>query len=147
MTRRHPRSGLTGFIAAAVLVLMTPALAAAQGERWQGAWPKTDFSKATVDLSEIVSGGPPKDGIPPIDSPRFVAASSAARWLDAKEPVLVYRYGGEAKAYPLQILIWHEIVNDTVGGQPISVTFCPLCNSALVFDRNLDGQVLTFGTT
>ena len=86
------------------------------------AWPDTDFDKALVDLAEITSGGPPKDGIPPIDAPEFDDAGAAARWLDPREPVIVLTAGGETRAYPLQILIWHEIVNDTVGGVPVSVT-------------------------
>ena len=110
-------------------------------------WPDTDFGKALVDLSEIASGGPPKDGIPPIDAPEFDDAGAAARWLDPREPVIVLTVGGETRAYPLQILIWHEIVNDTVGGVPVSVKFCPLCNATVVFDRRAGGRVLDFGTT
>ena len=116
-------------------------------ETWKHEWTRTDFSKKSVDLSEIMSGGPPRDGIPPIDNPKFVTPSEAAQWLDAEEPVLVYRHGGQVKAYPLQILIWHEIANDTVGGKPVVLTFCPLCNSILVFDRNVGGRILDFGTT
>jgi Protein of unknown function (DUF3179) len=107
----------------------------------------TDFSKHTVPLSEISPGGPGKDGIPAIDAPKFVYVGEADEWLGAREPVIELELGGEARAYPLQILIWHEIVNDEVGGTPVSVTFCPLCNTALVFDRRLDGRVLDFGTT
>lgn len=110
-------------------------------------WPYTDFSKSLVDLSEIQSGGPPKDGIPPIDEPKFDSASAASDWIDGREPVVVVTVNSETRAYPLQILTWHEIVNDKVGGMPISVTFCPLCNATVVFDRRLDGQVLDFGTT
>lgn len=114
---------------------------------WRGEWHVTEFSRATVPLSEIISGGPPRDGIPPIDKPVFVSAGEAAAWLAPAEPVLVYRHDGEVRAYPLQILIWHEIVNDVVGGKPVLITFCPLCNSALVFARTVDGRVLDFGTT
>ena len=110
-------------------------------------WPNTDFDRALVDLREIRSGGPPRDGIPPVDDPRFVSAAEAGEWLDPREPVIVLDVGTEARAYPLQIMTWHEIVNDTVGGVPVSVTFCPLCNAAIVFDRRLDGRVLDFGTT
>ncbi len=112
------------------------------GESW-----RTDFSKISVPAKEIVSGGPPKDGIPAIDHPAFESAAEADRWLESSDPVLVVEHGGEVKAYPLAILIWHEIVNDNVGGQPVSVTFCPLCNTALVFDRNVAGRMLDFGTT
>lgn len=111
------------------------------------AWPRTDFSRKTVDLNEIISGGPPKDGIPAIDRPRFVPTAEADAWLDPREPVIVVALHGRARAYPLQILIYHEIVNDTFLEQPIAVTFCPLCNAAIVFDRNLGGKVLDFGTT
>jgi len=108
---------------------------------------KTDFSKHTVPLSEFMSGGPGKDGIPAIDEPKFVSVDEADEWLEDREPVIELELEGEARAYPIQILIWHEIVNDTVAGRPVAVTFCPLCNTALVFDRELDGQVLDFGTT
>jgi len=108
---------------------------------------RTDFSHHTVPLDEIRAGGPPRDGIPPLDTPRFVPFTTANAWLHDREPVVVVHRNGVAKAYPLQILIWHEIVNDTVGHEPIAVTFCPLCNSAVAFQRQLDGQVLDFGTT
>ena len=108
---------------------------------------RTDFSKHTVPLSEIQSGGPPRDGIPPIDRPSFVEPSAASAWLADNEPVVVYEENGDARAYPLQILIWHEIVNDTVGGRPVTVTFCPLCNTAIAFDRRLDGVTYDVGTT
>ena len=111
------------------------------------AWPNTNFDKALVELAEIMSGGPPKDGIPPIDAPEFDDAGAAARWLDPREPVIVLTVGADTRAYPLQVLIWHEIVNDTVGGVPVSVTFCPLCNASIVFDRRAGGRVLDFGTT
>jgi hypothetical protein len=108
---------------------------------------KTDFDKHTVPLDEITSGGPPKDGIPAIDRPVFVSVGEADRWLGEREPVVMVEHDGESKAYPLQILIWHEIVNDEIAGMPVTVTFCPLCNTALAFDRRFDGEVLDFGTT
>lgn len=110
-------------------------------------WPNTDFDNAAIDLAEIFSGGPPKDGIPPIDEPKFVSVEEAAQWLDPKEPVIAVVIEDTARAYPLQILMWHEIVNDELAGTPISVTFCPLCNASIVFDRRLDGEVYDFGTT
>ncbi len=110
-------------------------------------WPYTDFDKRIVEISEIQSGGPPKDGIPPIDEPNFDTTAKASEWIDPREPVVVLTVNGETRAYPLQILTWHEIVNDNVGGIPVSVTFCPLCNATIVFDRRLDGRVLDFGTT
>ena len=108
---------------------------------------RTDFSRHTVPLDEIISGGPPRDGIPPIDEPTFVVSAEADAWLGDREPVIAVSRGKEAKAYPLQILIWHEIVNDTVGDEPLAVTFCPLCNSAVAFKRRLGSRVLDFGTT
>ncbi|MGF1610883.1 MAG: DUF3179 domain-containing protein [Kiloniellales bacterium] len=113
---------------------------------WRAEWPSTDFSQHAVDLDEIRSGGPPKDGIPSIDDPVF-ATVAEMQSLAPREPVIGLVVNGDARAYPLQVLIWHEIVNDTVGGVPVAVTYCPLCNSAIVFDRRLDDRVLDFGTT
>ncbi len=108
---------------------------------------RTNFRKHTVPLSEFAPGGPGKDGIPAIDAPKFVSVSQAGDFLEAREPVVLLGVNGDARAYPLQILIWHEIVNDTVGGTPVAVTFCPLCNTTIVFDRRLGGRLLDFGTT
>jgi hypothetical protein len=110
-------------------------------------WPRTDFSSRTVDFDEILSGGPPKDGIPAIDHPRFVTPLAARAWLRPAEPVIVLRVENEARAYPLQILMFHEIVNDTIAGRAVAVTFCPLCNASIVFDRHVGGRTLDFGTT
>lgn len=110
-------------------------------------FPKTDFNKASVEFSEILSGGPPRDGIPAIDNPLFVTITDAAEWLGLNEPVVSLRVGDTAKAYPLQILIYHEIVNDVIDKQPVAVTFCPLCNASIVFDAKVDGRTLDFGTT
>ena len=107
----------------------------------------TDFSRHSVPFQEIFSGGPPRDGIPPIDNPKFATLEEGDEFLGPLEPAISFELNGEAKAYPLQILIWHEIVNDVVGGTPVAVTFCPLCNSAIVFDRRLDGVTHRFGTT
>ncbi len=107
---------------------------------------KTDFSKHSVPLSEIMGGGPPRDGIPPIDHPKFQSVSQAD-WLASNEPVIAFSEGDDHRAYPLEVLIWHEIANDTVGGVPVVVTFCPLCNTAIALDRRVDGRVLDFGTT
>ena len=90
-----------------------------------------------MPISDIFSGGPGKDGIPAIGNPQFESVEAAGQWLVDNEPVQVVDINGEVKAYPLGILIWHEIVNDTVGGVPVVVTYCPLCNSALTFDRRL----------
>ncbi len=89
----------------------------------------------------------PRDRIVPIDDPNFVAVKDAPEYMEPREPVIVVTFGGESKAYPLAMLMWHEIVNDTVGGLPVTVTFCPLCNAAITFERVVDGQELTFGTS
>ena len=99
-----------------------------------------------VPLNEIISGGPPPDGIPPIETPRFLETDQVD-FLADNEPVMAVEIDGDARAYPIQILMWHEIVNDTVGGVPVSVTYCPLCNSAVAYDRRLDDLVLDFGTS
>jgi hypothetical protein len=108
---------------------------------------KTNFSIHSVPLAEIMSGGPRKDGIPAIDRPAFESPKTAAAWLGPREPVILFAQGDDVRAYPLQILIWHEIVNDAVGGTPVVVTFCPLCNTAIAFDRRAGGRTLDFGTT
>jgi hypothetical protein len=109
--------------------------------------PSEQAPEPLVDPSEIISGGPPPDGIPPIDEPKFQRVQEVD-WLDDREPVIVLEIDGDARAYPLQIMTWHEIVNDEVGGDPVSVTFCPLCNTAYAFVRpEVDGDVTTFGTS
>jgi hypothetical protein len=124
-------------------MILSPVLAFPQR---QSEW-RTDFTRHTVPLEEIVSGGPPKDGIPSIDRPKFESVADADEWLSPREPVVLVVEGKDAKAYPLQILMWHEIVNDVVGGRPVAVTYCPLCNTALAFDRRFGGSLLDFGTT
>lgn len=107
----------------------------------------TDFTKYSVDWDEILSGGPPKDGIPSIDQPTFESVEAASERLAKQSPVLFFAHGHVARAYPLEILIWHEIVNDVVDGQPVTITFCPLCNASIVFDRQVGDRTLDFGTT
>jgi hypothetical protein len=107
----------------------------------------TNWNKHIISYDELLAGGPPRDGIPSIDAPRFVSLDEAAEWLADNEPVIAVEIEGDARAYPLQILTWHEIVNDTVGGVPVTVTFCPLCNSAITFDRRVGTEVYEFGTS
>lgn len=107
----------------------------------------TDVTKHSVPFTDILSGGPPKDGIPAIDNPVFIRIEEADEWLSPREPVILFDIGDDARAYPLQILTYHEIVNDVVGGVPVVVTFCPLCNTAIAFESTVDGRVLDFGTT
>ncbi len=133
------------------VVLLLPLTAQSNPDYWSREWPNTDFTKTEIAFEEILSGGPPKDGIPAIDDPKFVPAGEVTH-LKPTEPVIGLVVGDEAKAYPLQVLMWHEIVNDEIDGIPVSVTFCPLCNASLVFDRRIEHpekgpMVLDFGTT
>ena len=107
---------------------------------------RTDFSKHSVDYNDVLVAQI-RDGIPAIDEPVFLPVDPAPFWLGDLEPVISFEINGDARAYPLQILTWHEIVNDTVGGVPVVVTFCPLCNTALVFERTVNGTVMDFGTS
>ena len=109
-------------------------------------FPKIDLSKRAVNLAEIRAVIPP-DAIPAIDEPRFLSLEEASDWLSAESPVIAFERNGDARAYPLEILTWHEIVNDVVGGEPVIVTYCPLCNSAIAFSRLVDGEERTFGVS
>ena len=107
---------------------------------------ETDLSKRTVDLSSL-KAGQRKDGIPSIDDPSFVSVSDAQGWIAPEEPVILVEHEGVARAYPLQILTWHEIVNDRLGETPVAVTFCPLCYSAIAFRRVIEGEPVSFGVS
>jgi Protein of unknown function (DUF3179) len=104
------------------------------------------FPEPLVDLSRILPGGPPPDGIPAIDEPIFQIAA-AVDWLTPAEAVLAVEIEGETRAYPIQVMIWHELVNDTIGGVPVTISYCPLCNSALAYDRRVGDRILDFGTS
>ena len=110
-------------------------------------WPDTDFCQTSIDLETVLSGGPPPNGIPPINDPVYESVESAGEWLAGQSPVVAVTVNDETRAYPLAVLTWHEIVNTEIDGQPITVTFCPLCNSAIVFDRVVDDTTLTFGVS
>ena len=112
----------------------------------EGNFPRIDLSKRSVNLAEIRSVIPP-DAIPAIDEPRFLDLAEASEWLSAEAPVIAFERNGDARAYPLEILTWHEIVNDVVGGEPVIVTYCPLCNSAIAFSRIVNGEERTFGVS
>ncbi len=121
--------------------------ASASPEFWKHEWPKTNFEKTSVEnWVEILSGGPPKDGIPALTNPKFRKASSETRIGDS-EPVIIVEINGDIRAYPVRYLTWHEIAKDTVGGVPVAVTFCPLCNSGITFDRRVKQGTLTFGVS
>jgi hypothetical protein len=141
----RPKRSHPVLVAAALLSGSLGAQALADPAHWQVEWPETDFELSSVDFSEILSGGPPKDGIPSIDNPTFASPDEVD--LPPQEAVIGINSTDEARAYPLRILMWHEIVNDRFDGRDIAVTYCPLCNTGIVFDRTLDGETLEFGTT
>jgi len=132
----------------AAAFLLAAGMAAASPEFWKKEWPKTNFDKTSIDnWSEIMSGGPPKDGIPAISDPDFMPAAKEDG-ITGTEPVMTVEIGNATpRAYPIRYLTWHEIVNDEMAGVPIAVTFCPLCNSALVFDRRTAHGTLSFGVS
>ncbi|MEV2278096.1 DUF3179 domain-containing protein [Nocardiopsis sp. NPDC049922] len=99
-----------------------------------------------VDTDRLVTGGPPPDGIPALTDPAFEDVADVD-WLEDSDPVLGVSVEGEERAYPVRILIWHEIVNDTVADVPVAVTYCPLCDSALAFDRRVGDRILDFGVS
>ncbi len=113
---------------------------------WPAQWPNTDFEKTSVDFGEITSLLA-RDRIPAIDQPTFGSIADGEAYLADVEPVISLQIDGKGRAYPLQIMTWHEIVNDDFAGVPVSITFCPLCNSAVAFDRRVGDRVLDFGTT
>lgn len=114
-----------------------------------GSW-ATDWSKATVPLGELAAGlrgSDTRDGIPPIDNPVFESVGDASSWLTPNEPGALVSVEDDVRFYALSILTRHEIVNDIFGDVPVAVTYCPLCNTALAFDRRVDGEVLRFGVS
>ncbi len=129
----------------AVLLISQPATANPDYWVTEG-WGDTDFGTHSVDYLEIRSGGPPKDGIPSIDDPQFLPVSEITD-IGEEEPVVTVSLEGVTRAYPLRILMWHEIVNDVIGERAVTITYCPLCNSAVVYDREVGDQILDFGTT
>ena len=128
-------------------IILSATAAFADPRFWQYEFPETDFSKTSLESwLEIRSGGVGKDGIPALDYVDMITVADAK--IPATEPVITLELAGQApRAYPLRYMTWHEIVNDFVGDIPFTVTFCPLCNSAIVFDRRVDGKVLDFGVT
>ncbi|MEL6306564.1 MAG: DUF3179 domain-containing protein [Chloroflexota bacterium] len=116
--------------------------------RFASQWSNTDFCNTSLDdFSSIISGGPGRDGIPAVDNPAMDTIEEASEWLVAQSPVIAVEIEGEARAYPQALLMWHEIANDEIGGVPVAVTFCPLCNSSIVFDRRVGDDTLTFGVS
>lgn len=152
-----------GTIALALVLTLLPAVSLAQLScddppapfndeallaNWRNVWNLTDVCKSVEGVFyEIMSGGVGRDGIPPIDNPHFDDLATADQWLQASSPVIALEIDGIARAYPLAILTRHEIANDVIGETPVAVTFCPLCNSAIVFDRRVGGDTLRFGVS
>lgn len=140
MTRFTHLKRTTGLLASLASALTLPADAAARTLN------DFDLSGALIPVEDIHPGGPPRDGIPAIDQPRFIEAA-AARFLRRDDPVVSVTVGDETRAYPLRILVWHEIVNDTIGDLAIAVTYCPLCGTAMVFERQQGERTLSFGVS
>jgi hypothetical protein len=134
------RGGVAGTACVPLLAPETPPI----GTGYE--FTKTDFSRHCVRYSEILTGQT-KDGIPAIDTPHFVDVGEGDAFIKPVEPVIALQVGDDVRAYPIQIMIWHEIVNDTVGGVPVAITFCPLCGTGIVFERAVGGRVLDFGVT
>jgi len=103
--------------------------------------------KYIVNPDKLVSGGPPKDGIPSIDKPKFISVKEADKWIKDKELVMAIDYKGVERAYPLQILVWHEVVNDKIAGEPLAITYCPLCGSGVAYVRKINGREVEFGVS
>ncbi|WP_300438745.1 DUF3179 domain-containing protein [uncultured Mameliella sp.] len=130
------------------LTIFAAASATADPSFWKHEWPDTDFENTTItNWVEIMSGGPGKDGIPALSDPQFIPVDQESRIPDAEPVITVVIEGERPRAYPIRYLTWHEIVNDVIGEVPVAVTFCPLCNSALTFDRRVGDRVLTFGVS
>ncbi|MEL7462212.1 MAG: DUF3179 domain-containing protein [Pseudomonadota bacterium] len=130
----------------AIALGLGAATAVANPNTWKYDFPQTDFDQATVPFDEIVNviG---KDQIPAVDAPEMIAVADETG-IGAREPVLTVEIeGATPRAYPIRYLMFHEIANDVVGGVPVAVTYCPLCNSGMVFDRRVDGDVLSFGVS
>lgn len=135
-------------LALAGALSLAGALAQASPEFWAQEWPDTDFETTSLlRWTEIMSGGPPKDGIPALSGPDMIPVADETR-IKGREPVIAVELAGQVpRAYPIRYLTWHEIVNDRIGPTPIAVTFCPLCNSAMSYDRRVNGRELSFGVT
>jgi hypothetical protein len=116
-------------------------------QRFASQWTMTNFCNTSINFDDIIAGGPPKDGIPAITNPVMETVEEASSWLGERAPVIMVEVNGEARAYPHALLMWHEIANDTIGDIPIAVTFCPLCNSSIVFDRRVQDTTLEFGVS
>ena len=151
LTRATHRTRLIALIAS-VILLGASLLAGADDDDCSPSnlrtvnW-STDFCQSQVDFAEILVGNPVKDGIPSVTDPLMESIASASEWLSQRSPVIAVEIEEQARAYPLAILMWHEIANDEIAGLPIAVTFCPLCNSSVTFERRIDDEALDFGVS
>jgi hypothetical protein len=144
MVRAVGPSTMIGLLVALCVVIALISIARTSGSDEQAMPERAGFP--TLEAKQMTELHP-KDGIPTLDAPGYEQVA-AATWLHPREPVIAVEIGGVARAYPLRIMTWHEIVNDELGGEPISVTYCPLCNSAVAFRRpEIDGETATFGTS
>ena len=135
---------LAGVVAALLAFL---AMSSSAGpDAWRSEFPKTDFAKTVIEFAEITDDGNTRDSIPPVFEPVYLPAAEVTD-VGPLEPVLSIGINGDFRAYPLRILLWHEIVNEVIGGVPVLVSYCPLCNSGVVFDRRLGDRTLEFGNT
>ncbi len=137
-------------IAGFVLCMLAQSSALAQAKQYLDAGkgqPPFDVTVHAVPIEEILNGGPPKDGIPALNNPKFVSPSDGGKFLKKRDKVLAIEYNGVAKAYPIRILNWHEVVNDNFNGKPVVITWCPLCLSGIVYDPENGGSRLTFGVS
>lgn len=105
-----------------------------------------DLENSIIPIDEILSGGPPRDGIPSIDTPKFIDADKA-HFLKSDDRVIGVDYNGVARAYPIRILNWHEIVNDKIAGEAVAITFCPLCGTGIVYSGDIEGKPHQFGVS
>lgn len=133
----HTRFFKAGFILSALLLS-----SAANSKEING----FELDDALIPANQIFSGGPEKDGIPAIDNPKFVKIRAAGFMKDG-DRVLGITINGESKAYPIKILNWHEIVNDSIADVSFAITYCPLCGTGIAFDSNISGQILNFGVS
>lgn len=113
----------------------------------QSNWYSEILRNSLVEPSEFHSGGVAKDAIPALSRPRFVLGGVGQHFFSSLEPVIVFEYGGIARAYPLGLMMWHEIINDEVAGLPILITYCPLCNASVVYERRVSGRIFDFGVS
>ncbi len=132
---------------ATVMLLGSAVVVAAQGlSGLKRDFPKTDFERHSVPFAQLQFDGATRDSIPPITDPQYKQVAEIED-IEEFEPVLSIILNGDARAYPLRIMLWHEIVNDLVGGIPVLISYCPLCNSGVIFDRRVNGRTLSFGNT